>query len=544
MRTNFRKLLLIHTILLVFVVIPIVGQAQIIPVGLSLFNDDIRTRQLAGDSLITSSLLIRPNFTTGNLAKEYYGWNSNDSVTKRKIYLKVLPFTFHQQFNSHHPYGWNDGSLIPAKGYQNQLSGGFYLETGPLSIQIQPEMVFAQNANFELFPGSYSDSIWKAYYRSLNLSDIPEQMGTGSYFKFFPGQSSIRLNHKALSLGISSENLWWGPGSRNSLLLSNTAPGFLHVTFNTRRPVKTPIGTIEWQLISGRLKESGIIPPDTSRRFEGQPLYEPKPKGDRYLNAINIAWQPKWINGLYVGFSRSFMQYSHTMKGNLNDYLPVFGFFFKGNTRSEDNFGRDQLLAFYLRWVLQKEAAEFYAEIGRNDHSGSMRDFVVQPEHSLAYIFGFKKLFIRPARYNIEFSGEVSNLGGGRTGAVRDMPTWYQHHQVKHGYTNFGQVIGAGIGPGSNSQTVGLNWLKSNSRRGISIERILRNNDFYYQAFAGSRISDRHWVDLSINPYISWRKNSFLYTANASLVRSLNYQWRKDTNAFNFLGSFSVSYLF
>ncbi|WP_163277304.1 capsule assembly Wzi family protein, partial [Enterobacter hormaechei] len=69
------------------------------------------------------------------------------------------------------------------------------------------------------------------------------------------GQSSFRLNYKVLSVGISSENLWWGPGIYNSLLMSNNAPGFWHLTFNSRKPLKTPIGDFEWQLIGGKLVE-------------------------------------------------------------------------------------------------------------------------------------------------------------------------------------------------------------------------------------------------------------------------------------------------
>ncbi|WP_216072810.1 capsule assembly Wzi family protein, partial [Acinetobacter baumannii] len=67
----------------------------------------------------------------------------------------------------------------------------------------------------------------------------------GSYLRVLPGQSSIRLSTGPVSLGISTENLWWGPGCFNALLMSNNAPGFLHLTFNTTRPVKTPIGSFE-----------------------------------------------------------------------------------------------------------------------------------------------------------------------------------------------------------------------------------------------------------------------------------------------------------
>lgn len=46
-----------------------------------------------------------------------------------------------------------------------------------------------------------------------------------------------------------------------------------------------------------------------------------------------------------------------------------------------------------------------------------------------------------------------------RTGGI-----WYTHSQVLDGYTNRGQVLGAGIGPGSNLQSLDINWVKGLKR--------------------------------------------------------------------------------
>ena len=52
--------------------------------------------------------------------------------------------------------------------------------------------------------------------------------------------------------------MWWGPGTRNSLIMSNNAPGFLHFTLNTKKPIETFIGSFEGQIISGKLEGSGF----------------------------------------------------------------------------------------------------------------------------------------------------------------------------------------------------------------------------------------------------------------------------------------------
>ncbi|RYG43880.1 MAG: hypothetical protein EOO01_20530, partial [Chitinophagaceae bacterium] len=360
--------------------------------------------------------------------------------------------------------------------------------------------------------------------------------------------------YKKLSLGVSTENLWWGPGIRNSLLMSNNAPGFAHITFNTTAPIKTCIGSFEWQIISGQLKESGILPPDTGRTFYGVPLYQPKQQdGKRYLNGMVATWQPKWTKNLYLGFTRMFYLYSSDVEHSLDGYLPILGAFFKGSTNNEDDKRRDQMLSLFVRLVLPKEKAEFYAEFGRNDHSQNSRDLVLEPEHARAYIFGGRKIFTTPKNTDIELMAEFTQTENSPTAWIREQEGWYTHYQVRHGYTNRGQVIGAGIGPGSNSQTVGIAWIKGIKKTGINLERVVRNNDFYYDAFTPSRNFGSHWVDLSINATKNWYCKRFLYTADLSLVRSLNYQWRHDfdaagdpvnRNVNNLHASVSVSYLF
>ena len=93
-----------------------------------------------------------------------------------------------------------------------------------------------------------------------------------------------------------------------------------------------------------------------------------------------------------------------------------------------------------------------------------------------------------------------------------------------------GQVLGSGIGPGGNSQTLGITWLNGIRKFGVFFERFVHNNDFYYLAFGPMQNYDSHWVDLSINATKSCQYKRFLITANLAMVRSLNYQWRYEGN--------------
>lgn len=537
-------------ILLVILItnIQLSSQAQIQTSYTQLFDEVARNLQSNGKLNPLLSFCVRPVYNADSfylhlIKKADYSskLRSPDSLQPSRNFL-LLPVTLKQQYNSHHPYGWNDGSMIPAKGYQTQLSSGVFLKKGMISLQLAPEIIFAQNSSFSTFPLQQNDSIWKSYYNIvLNQIDDPEQFGKGTYFKVFPGQSALRVNYHKLSLGLSAENLWWGPGVRNSLLMSNNAPGFLHLSFNSLQPVSSAIGSFEWQLVSGKLKGSNIVP-DTLRTFNGQSLYVSKQNGTRYLNGLVVTWQPQWTPGLFVGFSRVFYQYLSDVPSSFDGYIPVFGKFFKGGLSNEDAKKRDQMISFFFRFILPREKAEFYAEYGRNDHSQNARDFLVEPEHSRAYIIGFSKTFDR-SKKDVRLFGEITNLQIPSTSLLRAQESWYAHYQVRHGYTNFGQVIGAGIGPGGSSQTIGLQWGETFNKIGGSIERVVHNNDFYYNAFAPSEQWQKHWVDISLNLNKSWVRKRIVYNAELSFINSLNYQWYYN-NVTQVSTRLGVTYLF
>jgi hypothetical protein len=219
-----------------------------------------------------------------------------------------------------------------------------------------------------------------------------------------------------------------------------------------------------------------------------------------------------------------FYQYSSDVENTFEGYAPVIGKFFKRHLLNEDERKRDQMISFFFRLRLSKDKTEIYGEYGRNDHSEDLRDLLLEPEHSRAYILGFSKTF-ESGKKDVRLFGEVADLQGPETGLLRAQPSWYVHHQVRHGYTNYGQVMGAGIGPGASSQTIGLEWENGFNRTGGFFERIVHNNDFYYAAFIPSENWQKHWVDLSFNLSKCWNKGRILYDAKLSLIRSLNYEW-------------------
>ena len=100
---------------------------------------------------------------------------------------------------------------------------------------------------------------------------------------------------------------------------------------------------------------------------------------------------------------------------------------------------------------------------------------------------------------------------------------WYTHGQVKHGYTEDGQVLGAGIGPGSNSQWVKIAWVKGLKTFGLEFERYVHDNDYFV-----SKIKDirRNWVDLKFGLVANWEFKHLLLNFQAQYIHEINYEWR------------------
>lgn len=528
--------------------------AQTLPVGLlSNVEEAYRREQLLGNDTTKISYLIRPlsihtakdvtlgrqqNGTAIRLAdfrKELY------TSPQQQVAIYLLPLVTQQQFNSHHPYGLNDGAMVQAKGYQTQISGGVFIKAGPVALQLRPEYVFAENTSFQKLSEA-NEPIFRPVVadRLYNQIDLPDRFGDGHYSKVSWGQSSLSVNAGPIALSLSNENLWWGPGVRNALLMSNNASGFKHLSLNTDRPIKTYIGAFEAQIISGKLEQSGVASPLGAG-------FATKPRDWRYFSGLAFSYQPKWVAGLYLGFSKATTINSSDMGDNFISYFPVFRTFPKASYGSKEeaslkeSVNQSQYFSWFARYVFPESKAEVYAEIGRND-AYDLAGPVIEPRHSLAYLVGFKKLIpLKNINEFIQVGMEFTQLEKPISNRVKAGPTWYTHGQVVDGYTHQGQVLGAGIGPGSNLQSFDVSWVKGFKKVGLRAERLVNNNDLFYSFADAMPVKPwsiiRHWVDLSVAGQFAWNFDKFIFNAEIAYVKSLNYQWQTpDYTGFSWTG--------
>jgi hypothetical protein len=519
------------------------AQGQSLPVGTPALEDYYRRNQLLGVVDTNLSFTIRPinPYQVISSGESFYPdsaaygkmHNENTWVSKNgKLRALMLPLNFQTQINTHHPYGWNDGAMIPNKGLQVLTSIGFFAKYGILSIQFAPEIVLAANSQFETFNTKQYDVVFARYYDIYNNIDLPVRFGTAAYTNIFWGQSSIRLNFKSISVGLSTENLWWGPGVRNSLLMSNTAPGFKHFTLNTSRPLKTSIGSFEGQIIAGSLSNSGFSPLVPNSNYFGTDLYVPKPNNWRYLSGIIITWQPKWVPGLFLGFDQSSQMYGKNLT-EFKDYLPFFLPVRSSNAPDAPVVqNKDRRSSLFMRWLWPQEHAEIYFEWGHNNASNDLYQSSLSPEDSRAYIFGVRKIlpFNSSKDENIIIGVEVTQLQETSIAKINSGQEWYVSKSIRQGYTNNGEVLGAGIGPGANLQSVDVSWVKGLKKLGLQFERYVHNNDFYFYAFSDSQNYSQHWVDLSIGAIGEWNYKNLIFNGKIQGIKSLDYQWALKQN--------------
>ncbi len=565
-----RKIFFVLTVVFAVVLLANDLSAQSLPVGTPVLEDYYRRQQLLGKLDSNLSFSIRPILSGAqlNVSDIFYP----DSTTSKTInggpftfgkgrgVFKVLPLTVLQQFNSHHPYGWNDGGMIPAKGYQTMISGGLYLKYGPLSVQFRPEYVYAANPAFDGFASGHDDADLVKYYAFHNLVDWPERYGTVSYGKLFLGQSSVRLTFGAVSMGFSNENIWWGPGVNNALVITNNPSGFNHLTLNTVRPLKTPLGSFEGQFIAGKLVNSAYPALLTTTTSTGFKLDSTKNASSRYFTGFNLNYHPKWIPGFTLGIIRSFNAYYDDVKNRgFSAYIPFFTSYTKKNVNAGvgDLFPRDQITSLYARWLFQKAKAEVYFEYGWEDNLYNLTDLVQSPEHSRAYIFGVRKLipFKGRADQHILISTEITQTSQHTERSIREVGLWYVNYQLLQGHTHDGQTLGAGTGTGGNIQSFEVSWVSGLKKFGVGFDRFEHDMDFGEMFFPPINGNSRNWVDLAFSLKGEWNYKNLLFNAKIQGIKSLNYQWvLKDfvpnqyyiphNDVYNFQGQFGVTYRF
>ncbi len=509
--------------------------AQAIPVGDPL-DDYARLLQAAG-VLPLGAAPMRPSSPVDAsrlaegahawapaLARRYPAWPAATGPV-----LRLLPVDVGAGFNSARPWGVNDGPRWQGRGANLFAQGGVALRWGRVSAALRPAAVWAANAEFPLSPLPVPPGLspWTYPTTSFTSIDWPQRFGPDPVQRVDLGESFVRAAIGPVAVGLSHETQWWGPGRRNAIAMTNTAPGFGHVYLAAARPIRLPWIDVAGRWSWGRLTESRWFDAVDSNDL-------------RLHTGAMVVLRPRAAPGVEFGASRVFVLDWRAGGPSARDLGAVFlplekrDLVTPGNPTGDD--ASDQMATLFARWVLPASGLELYGEWGRGDHGRDLRDVLVEPEHASAWLLGFQKTFVTgrdsvaraaPEAVRWRLGAELTLLGVGRPSFLRAPPSaFYVHHIVRQGYTQRGQLLGAGIGPGASQLMLGVDRFAPWGRVGAGFLRTVYDNDRFY---VDPRSHHTHEVEPSFYAEGVWFRGP--WDVSAGVVRStLLNQWYVERN--------------
>lgn len=426
-------------------------------------EDRLRVAQLRGDARQDVFLLRTASRLTRN-ADTARGWH-----------VDVVAPQYRAIRNSSLPYSLNQGPLWAGAGWNQDASAGATIVYGGRDARVRlvaaPSYVQSNNLEFQVIPSPQTDSTnrspWANPFHPLPESiDLPLRFGERPRRRVDPGQSSLTVDVRAVSFGAATENLWWGPGIENAIVLSNNAPGFPHLFIQARDPVRTRAGTFDAQWILGQLRESEFFDSDPSN-------------DTRSLSGLAATWTTPFDTNLTLGLTRLVMG---ARGGNAFPIGAAFDVFRTVGHLNVDlgspvpKDARDQITSLFARWLFPDAGFEAYVEWARFEEPRSLHDFLEFPGHSEGYTLGFQWARPLDAKQTFRLQGEASYLEPDPSLRARPTAITYTSRGVPQGFTNRGQTLGAAIGPGASDQWLAGDYLAPRWRLGSYLGRIRWDN--------------------------------------------------------------------
>lgn len=383
-----------------------------------------------------------------------------DSSLKLKIYGP----DWYNSFNSAAPYGQNDGALWQGRGYNTSLTAGLRLEAFGFEATIKPQLCFSQNMEFDYMtpnysavdsdgnPTIYANMASKYGYYGVKSIDAPQRFGDSPFWTYDWGDSEVRWTWHTFTMGFGTQSAWLGPAWINPMLGSNNAANYPKFDIGLRRTeIRLPwlnwyIGDIEGRIWCGQLSESDYFDNDADN-------------DKRMINAMSASYSPSFIPGFTMGLNRIFL--TNWAAHNLKYVLRLFTTETRNGSQEGDGEDEDQKVSLFIDWKFPKVGFEFYGELGIDDFTSQE---LANPFHTAIYTIGvkqfiplaFSKLNNNLKDCNTELIFEWNNFEMSQDFQMQwTYGGYYNHGRISQGYTQKGQILGAGTGYSGNSQYVG-----------------------------------------------------------------------------------------
>ena len=394
---------------------------------------------------------------------ENHLWKDNNLGTKRTLYesdstetnwftagidrsvkLKLYGPEWFNSYNTKAPYGQNDGALWQGKGYNTSLTAGARLEAFGFEATFKPQVSWSQNREFDYMPGVYGSEY--SYFWKGNI-DLVQRYGDASFWTFDWGDTEIRYTWNNFTVGFGFQSPWLGPAFLNPMLGSNNAGTYPKFDIGLRKTkVYMPytdwyLGEIEGRAWLGYLTESDYFDNDSTNDH-------------RQLTGFSVAYSPSILPGFTIGANKICINY---WKDKSAKYLnPLYS---TNGSQTGNRIDEDQKMSLFTTWKFPQVGFEVYGEFGVDDYTG--KGFA-NPFHTAIYTVGAKKelsFFRRFQKFNIrpEIIFEWSNFEMSQDFQLQwNYMGYYSHGFIAQGYTQNGQILGAGSGYFGTSQYIAL----------------------------------------------------------------------------------------
>ncbi len=509
--------------------------------------------------ILANGQILRPGGALDSYAQFLYLDNPETNyITRQIVYQDTLKTSLWAQFkplrdqklaffdpefslyhNSTHSQSVNDGPVWKGKGLAAELNIGAYGRMGNLHYSFVPVLFYVQNADFTLPLPTGGNNEFNYQFSAMGRIDYVQRYGNGAYIKFHTGQSEIRFLKKNFTLAASTQNFTLGPATVNPILLSQQGPGFPHVevgipNFIDLRWKQKHLGKVKTNLYYGLLAESDY--------------FDTNPNNDhRYFTALSFSYTLPTIDWIRIGANRVF--YQDLTKFKFRDLGRTFFYFSNFDNVVVNNSGDvindffDQMGSVFLEWLLRPSKFRAYIEYAKNDFNGSQRDFLVDTDHSRGYTVGFDKMF-ESKKGQLMVTFEHTNLSRSKSFLYRATPPFYSHTQVHQGYTNDGQLLGAGIGPGSSSNYLSFSHFSEKGLLKFAFQRIQFNDDYILEnPPVGNNINDVRYSEYSLQSNITRFKDNWMFSVDVWMSYRFNVDFQLKNDKLNSYIAFSSKLL-
>lgn len=456
----------------------------------SVAEDRERLAQLGGTS--TEGALLRRG---SEVASPSEGW---------RLIRPELRLTYQSEL----PALENDGALWSGRGLNALLRGGMTVSRGRWRVTLAPEAVLSANRPFEARSSTVDGwSPMASPWRTTEApADLPIRFGDRPMTMILPGQSSASVRFSSITVDMTSGNLWWGPGIRNALVLSDHAPGIPRVALRSTEPWRTVLGTIEGEWFVGGLTESLFFDDDRTNDL-------------RSASGMAVTLAPRGVRGLTVGAGRVVLASVRRADAIAGHALDVW--------RTWDGApDRDQMSSAFFRWVRPEAGVEVWGEYARQRLPSTWREALTAPNADMGWTAGAQWALHRPDGL-LRLQTEFSDVAQSRVSASRAPRDWGTGQYVTQGFTQRGQLLGPAIGPGGTHAWVAVDRLRSDWSIGGFAARTRWENDAYYR----EGILSFFGHDVSLLGGVRWQSRGTAHDVGMSIgwERRFNYQFENGT---------------